>query len=98
LDERLHLSRAGKTIGDQSAIAVRLLVPVPNGWKAQMVEVVTEFGQVLLAQHLRLSLVGTPGHAGKNSTAFALSATAALPEVWIRLWGGGQAEGKTQMT
>jgi hypothetical protein len=34
LDQRLHLLRSGQLVVDQSAIAVRLLVEIPNGWQA----------------------------------------------------------------
>jgi hypothetical protein len=65
LHERLDLARAGKMVVEKAAIAVCLLVEFPDGWQAEMREVVTEFLEVLLAQHLRLTLVGTPGHAGQ---------------------------------
>jgi predicted Zn finger-like uncharacterized protein len=61
----LHLPWTGNATVDQSAIAVRLLVEIPNGGQAQMREVATEVGQVFLVQHLCLSLIGTPGHAGE---------------------------------
>ena len=71
LHERLDLARARKLVVDEAAITVRLLVEFANGGQAKMREVMTEFLEVILAQHLRFSLVRTPGHAG-NSTVFAL--------------------------
>ena len=50
---------------DEAAITIRLLVEVPDRWQAKMREVMTEFLEVLLAQHLTLSLLGTPGHGGE---------------------------------
>jgi hypothetical protein len=35
---------------DKAAIAVRLLVGVPNGWQAKVCEVATEFPEILLTQ------------------------------------------------
>jgi hypothetical protein len=49
---------------EKAAVAIRLLVKIMSRRQAQMREVVTEFLEVLLAQHLSLSLVGTPSHAG----------------------------------
>jgi len=49
---------------DQTAIAVRLLVEIPNCGQAKVCETATEFAEVFLAQHLRFSLIGTPSHAG----------------------------------
>ena len=63
---------------DQSAIAVRLFVEVPNGWQAKMCEVATEFVEVFLAQHLRFSLIGTPSHAEEFYLFLLLFATASI--------------------
>jgi hypothetical protein len=35
------LSRTGKTVRDQAAIAIRLLLEIPNGREAEMCEVVS---------------------------------------------------------
>src|ERR1700722_10906272 len=64
LHQRLDLARARKMVVEKAAIAVCLLVEFPDGWQAEMREVVTKFLEVLLAQHLCLTLVGTAGHAG----------------------------------
>jgi hypothetical protein len=64
LNEGLDLARAGKVVVDQAAVTVRLLVEVANCRQAQMCEVVTDFLEIVLAQHLRFALVGTQGHAG----------------------------------
>jgi hypothetical protein len=56
---------------DKAAIAVRLFVEIANGRQAEMRQAAPEFVQVFLTQHLRLSLIGTPGHAG-HFTAFAI--------------------------
>jgi hypothetical protein len=64
LHEGLDLARAGKMVVEKAAVAIRLLVKIMNRRQAQMREVVTEFLEALLAQHLSLSLVGTPSHAG----------------------------------
>src|ERR1700686_3233948 len=71
LHQRLDLARARKMVVEKAAIAVCLLVEFPDGWQAEMREVVTKLLEVLLAQHLCLTLVETPGHAGGNSTIFA---------------------------
>jgi hypothetical protein len=52
-------------IVDEAAIAVRNLVELPNGWRAQMREVVAKFLEVLLAQHLLVLLIWAPSHAGE---------------------------------
>ena len=43
---------------------VSLFVEISHGWQAEVGEIVTKFLKVLLAQHLRFSLIGTPSHAG----------------------------------
>jgi hypothetical protein len=60
----LHLARAWKIAVDEAAILIRLLVEISHGWQAKVSEIVTKFRKVLLAQHLRFSLIGTPRHAG----------------------------------
>ena len=54
---------AWKTVINEAAISICLLVEVPHGWQAKVREIVTEFLEIFLAQHLRFSGVGTPGHA-----------------------------------
>src|ERR1017187_271962 len=36
LNQRLHLLRRGGLVVNQAAIAVRLIVEIPDGWEAQM--------------------------------------------------------------
>jgi hypothetical protein len=36
-------------VGDEAAIAVRLLVEIPNGWQAQMREIATQFAEIFRA-------------------------------------------------
>ena len=67
---------------DQSAIAVRLFVEVPDGRQAKMCEVATESGEVFLAQHLRFSLIGTPSHAGEFYNFRLVFATRLVQDVY----------------
>ena len=62
LDECLHLSGTGKTVVDQPAILIRLLVKLTNRRHAEVREVVTEFFEVLPAQNLPLLAIRTAGH------------------------------------
>jgi hypothetical protein len=48
---------------DEAAILICAVVKLPYGWQTQMRETVTEFLEVLLAQHLRFALVRASGHA-----------------------------------
>jgi hypothetical protein len=52
-------------IVDEAAIAVRNLVELPDGRQAEMREVVTEFLEVFLAQHLLVPPIWAPRHAGQ---------------------------------
>src|ERR1700680_1304424 len=72
LDECLHLSGTGKTVVDQPAILIRLLVKITNRRHAEVREVVTEFVEVLLAQNLRLLAIRTARHWKSDSSIFAL--------------------------
>jgi hypothetical protein len=65
LNKRLHLAGAGNPAVNESAVPVALLVIVPHGGQAKMSQIMPEFREVLLAQHLRFSLVGTPSHTGR---------------------------------
>jgi hypothetical protein len=45
---------------NEATIFVRLLVEISHGWQAEMSEIMPEFREVFLAQHLRISLIRTP--------------------------------------
>lgn len=57
-------------IVDKAAFAVRNSVELPDGRQAEMREVVTEFLEVFLAQHLLIPPIWAPRHA-ENSTVFS---------------------------
>jgi hypothetical protein len=63
-------------IVDQAAIAVRLLVEVPDGWEAEMRQALAQFGEVFFAEDFRFSLVGTPSHGAQFYNFRYLFATA----------------------
>jgi hypothetical protein len=65
LNKRLHLARARNATVNESAVPVALLVEVSHGGQAKMRESLSEFPEVLLAQHLRFSAVGASGHTGR---------------------------------
>jgi hypothetical protein len=65
LDKCLHLARARDATVNESAVPVALLVKVSHGGQAKMGESLSEFLEVLLAQHLRFSAVGASGHTGR---------------------------------
>jgi hypothetical protein len=67
----LHLAWSRKTVINEAAIFVRLLVEISHGWQAKVSEIVPKFCKVFLTQHLRFSLIGTPSHAG-DFTMFAV--------------------------
>jgi hypothetical protein len=67
-------------IVEKAAIAVRNLVELPNGRQAQMCKVVAKFLEVLLAQHLLLSFIWTPCHAGEFYNLLLLFAIESGPE------------------
>src|SRR5579864_2076898 len=62
LDQRLYLPRAGKPAVNQAAIAVGLVVEVPNRAQAKMCQVVSQVPQILFAQDVYLLAIGTPRH------------------------------------
>jgi len=64
LNKRLHLARSWKTVVNEAAILICLLVEVPHGWQAEVSQIVAEFLKVFLAQHLCLSFVRASSHAG----------------------------------
>src|ERR1700687_994396 len=72
LHERLHLPRARQPAVDHSAIPIRRLIKISNRPQAQMCEVVAQFLQVLLAQHVHLLAIRTPGHGENNASIFAI--------------------------
>ena len=65
LNKSLYLARSRKAVIDETAILISLFVEISHGWQAEVGEIVTQFLKVLLAQHLRFSLIGTPSHAGR---------------------------------
>jgi len=65
LDKRLHLTWAGKTVIDQSAILICLLVETLHCWQTKVCQAVTEFPQILSTQHLGLSGIGSSRHRGR---------------------------------
>jgi len=72
LDECLHLSGTRKTVVDQPAVLIRLLVKITNRRHAEVREVVTEFFEVLLAQNLRLLAIRTARHLESDFSIFAI--------------------------
>jgi len=68
LNKSLHLARARETVINEAAILICPVVKLPHGWQAEVREIVTEFLEVFLAQHLRFALVGASGHAGEFCT------------------------------
>jgi hypothetical protein len=81
LHEGLDLARARKVVIDQAAVAVCLLVKIPNGWQTEMYEVVTDLPEVVLTQYLSFALVRTTSHAGSilhGSLLFAMQLSIGL--------------------
>jgi hypothetical protein len=72
LDECLHLSGTRKTVVDQPAVLIRLLVKITNRRHAEVREVVTEFFELLLAQNLRLLAIRTARHWESDFSMFAI--------------------------
>jgi hypothetical protein len=62
LDQRLHLSRAGETVVNQAAVALRFFVETPHRWKTKVRQTVAKLLEMLRAQHLRISPVRSPSH------------------------------------
>lgn len=56
---------------NEAAVLVRLLVEISHGWQAKVSDTMPKLCEVLLAQRLRFSFIGTPRHAG-DFTTFAL--------------------------
>src|ERR1700730_18474382 len=79
LDECLHLSGTGKTVVDQPAILIRLLVKITNRRHAEVREVVTEFFEVLLAQNLRLLAIRRARHWESDFSTFAFYSPTPIP-------------------
>src|SRR4029077_21231855 len=68
-----------KTLVNQPAILIRLLVQITNRGHAEVRESVTEFFEVLLAQNLRLLAIRRARHGEGDSSMFAIcSPTTAL--------------------
>ena len=59
----MHLAGSRKTVINEAAVSVRLLVEISRGWQAEVSEIVSEFRNVFLAQHFRFLLTGPPIHA-----------------------------------
>src|SRR5438552_17157223 len=72
LDECLHLSGTRKTVVDQPAVLIRLLVKSTNRRHAEVREVVTEFLVLLIAQHLRLLEIRTARHSESHLSIFGI--------------------------
>ncbi len=72
LDECLHLSGTRKTVVNQPAILIRLLVQITNRRHAEVREAVTEFFEVLLAQNLRLLAIRRARHGEGDFSMFAI--------------------------
>jgi hypothetical protein len=72
LDECLQLSGTRKTVVDQPAILIRLLVKITNRRHAEVREAVTEFFEVFFAQNLRLLAIRTAGHFEDDFSIFAI--------------------------
>jgi hypothetical protein len=69
---------------DQPAILIRPVVKLPNGGQTQMRETVTNFREVLLAQHLHLAVVGPSGHHARNAIMFAFYSPSMFRPVLVR--------------
>jgi hypothetical protein len=79
LDECLHLSGTRKTVVNQPAILIRLLVQITNRRHAEVREAVTEFFEVLLAQNLHLLAIRRARHEEGDFIMFAICSPTTVP-------------------